>query len=308
LPSYYKTRTLEKKKLYRYLKMAFKIAFVAAALWFVFSKIDGKSVFETIRNANPLLIAASVVMFALSKVVAAFRLKYLFDAINVGMGHKLNLKLYWLCMFYNTFLPGGIGGDGYKVWWIQKFTNVNTKKVLGAVLLDRGSGLHAIVILALVLTFFIPYAMPMQEWYFTLIPVAYIALWFVVVLFFPTYKSEFFRISGLSLIVQVGQVLTAFLVLLAFGVEMNFLGYLLVFLISSIAIIIPVSIGGVGLRELVFFYGSQWFGLHTETSIALALTIYFVTVIVNFSGVYFFIKTPKYDGTNMKIEETTPKD
>ncbi|WP_462282070.1 lysylphosphatidylglycerol synthase transmembrane domain-containing protein [Salinivirga cyanobacteriivorans] len=295
---------MEKKKQYRYLKMAFKIAFVAAALWFVFSKIDGKSVFETIRNANPLLIVASVVMFALSKVVAAFRLKYLFDAINVGMGHKLNLKLYWLSMFYNTFLPGGIGGDGYKVWWIQKFTNVNTKKVLGAVLLDRGSGLHAIVILALALTFFIPYAMPMQQWYFTLIPVAYIALWFVVVAFFPNYKGEFFRISGLSLIVQIGQVLTAFFVLLAFGVEMNFLSYLLVFLISSIAIIIPVSIGGVGLRELVFFYGSQWFGLHTETSIALALTIYFVTVIVNFSGVYFFIKTPQYDGTNMKEEQS----
>lgn len=283
--------------------MAFKVAFVAAALWFVFSKIDGKRVFETIGNANPLWIVGGIFMFAISKLVAAFRLKYLFDAIDVGMGHKLNLKLYWLSMFYNTFLPGGIGGDGYKVWWIQKFTNVSTKKVLGAVLLDRGSGLHAIVILALAFTYFIPWAMPMQKWYFVLIPLAYIALWIIVVIFFKTYKAEFLRISLLSLVVQTGQVFTAYFVLKAFGVSDLYLSYLLVFLISSIAIIIPVSIGGVGLRELVFLYGAKWFGLHPETSVALALTIYFITIIVNFSGVYFFIKTPKYDGTNMKVEK-----
>lgn len=291
---------MKKKKFIQYLKTAFKILFVIAALWFVFSKIDGRKVFETIGNANPFLLISAILMFALSKVIAAARLKYLFDAIKVGMNHLLNLKLYWLCMFYNTFLPGGIGGDGYKVWWIQKFTNVNTKKVLGAVLLDRGSGVHAILVLAVFLTAFMPYELPLQEWYITLIPFAYIALWVIVTLLFKSYKKEFFRISALSLFVQVGQIFSAFLVLLAFGVGDHYPGYLFIFLLSSIAIIIPVSIGGVGLRELVFLYGAKWFDLDPEVSVALALSIYFITIIVNFSGVYFFIKPPVYNGNNKK--------
>jgi uncharacterized membrane protein YbhN (UPF0104 family) len=298
---------LKKKKLSKYLKLVFKILFVIAALWFVFSKIDGKKVFETIGNANPYILITAIFMFALSKVVAAFRLKYLFDAIKVGLNHVANLKLYWLCMFYNTFLPGGIGGDGYKVWWIQKYTNVNTKKVLGAVLLDRGSGVHAILVLAIFITAFMPYVLPLQEWYVFLIPLAYIALWVIVALLFKAYKKEFFRISALSLFVQIGQVFTAYFVLHAFGVVDHYPGYLFIFLLSSIAIIVPVSIGGVGLRELVFLYGAKWFDLDLEVSVALALTIYFITVIVNFSGVYFFAKPPVYNGNNKKeaIDENT---
>lgn len=292
---------MKKTTLSKYLKLAFKVLFVIAALWFVFSKIDSKKVFETIGSANPFILVTAILTFAISKVISAFRLKYLFDAIDVGLNHVVNLKLYWLCMFYNTFLPGGIGGDGYKVWWIQKYTNVNTKKVLGAVLLDRGSGVHAILVLAILITAFMPCILPLQEWYLFTIPLAYIVLWLMIIILFNPYKKVFFQISILSLIVQVGQVLTAFFVLQTFGIVDHYTGYLFIFLLSSIAIIVPISIGGIGLRELFFLYGAKWFGLDLEVSVALALTIYFITIIVNFSGVYFFAKPPVYNGNNKKI-------
>ncbi len=53
-------------------------------------------------------------------------------------------------MFYNLFLPGGIGGDGYKIYLLQKNYQTGTKKIFGAVLADRISGMVALVVLALI--------------------------------------------------------------------------------------------------------------------------------------------------------------
>ena len=66
---------------------------------------------------------------------------------------KENIKLYWLGLFYNLFLPGGVGGDGFKVYLLGKYKKSNLKTVIGAILSDRVSGLSIIVILLLV---FIP--------------------------------------------------------------------------------------------------------------------------------------------------------
>src|SRR6476646_11862338 len=55
-----------------------------------------------------------------------------------------NIKLYWMGMFYNLFLPGSISGDAYKVVLLKKRYDSSYKKTSAAVLLDRFSGLLAL--------------------------------------------------------------------------------------------------------------------------------------------------------------------
>ncbi len=78
------------------------------------------------------------------------RLNIYFSAIDLKLKEKTNLQLYLLGMFYNLFLPGGIGGDGYKIYLLQKNYQTGTKRILGAVLSDRISGMVALVVLALI--------------------------------------------------------------------------------------------------------------------------------------------------------------
>lgn len=68
--------------------------------------------------------------------------------LNIRIPNLQNLKLYALGMFYNLFLPGGSGGDGYKVYLLRKLYKAPVKHLLSAVLLDRINGV-AVVFLCL---------------------------------------------------------------------------------------------------------------------------------------------------------------
>src|SRR5437773_6592381 len=80
----------------------------------------------------------------LSKLFSAFRLNIYLRNIRIELPEWENIKLYWLGMFYNLFLPGSISGDGYKVILLKRKFNSSYKKTSAAVLLDRFSGLTAL--------------------------------------------------------------------------------------------------------------------------------------------------------------------
>ena len=107
--------------------------------------------------------------------------------------------------------------------------------------------------------------------------------------------------SIMSLFVQCFQLLTAFLILKALGGDHNISEYLFIFLISSIVAMFPVSIGGMGLRELTFLYGSRFLILDQEISIAMSLMFYLITVLTSTWGIYYSIRTEK-----LGIQSVTP--
>lgn len=270
-----------------------KVVFIAVALGYVFSKIDVPKMVLVFSQANYFLLLLAVVLFFVSKIFSAWRHKILLRSGGVPLSHAANYKLYWLGMFYNLFLPGGIGGDGYKVWWLQKNYDVKTKNMIGALLLDRLSGMHAVLVLIVLFFVFVPQLFVYQRFIGVLILPAYFAMWWILKLFFSTYLSTFTSISLLSLLLQGAQLLAAFLMLHAFGVDDSFTSYLLVFLISSLAIVLPLSVGGVGLRELVFLYGATFFALNVEISIALSLTVYLISAIISLPGIYSILRPPR---------------
>src|SRR5690606_41951136 len=66
------------------------------------------------------------------------------------------LSLHDALPIYNFFLPGGIGGDGYKIFFLKKTFQISRRQVLGAVFFDRLSGLWALCIVAGTLVIFMP--------------------------------------------------------------------------------------------------------------------------------------------------------
>src|SRR5260370_40827739 len=83
-------------------------------------------------------------MLKLSKLFSALRLNIYFRSIHIHLPEWANIKLYWLGMFYNLFLPGSISGDAYKVILLKRKFNTSYKKTSAAVLMDRFSGLLAL--------------------------------------------------------------------------------------------------------------------------------------------------------------------
>ena len=66
--------------------------------------------------------------------------------------------------------------------------------------------------------------------------------------------------------------------------------YLFLFLASSIASAIPITLGGIGARELAFVFGSELLGVNQEIAVALSLLFYTTSLISSFPGIYYAIR------------------
>src|SRR6476620_8290806 len=131
----------------RVLKLLLKIAITILCFWYISTKIDFRKAFDAFTRANWFYLFIGLCFFILSKVLSAFRLNIYFSNINLELSPKKNLKLYWLGMFYNLFLPGAISGDAYKVILLNRKYKTPYKKTSAAVLLDRFSGVMALGII-----------------------------------------------------------------------------------------------------------------------------------------------------------------
>jgi len=127
-------------KLNKHIKFFLKLSVTVAALYFVFRRIDISEVWALYKQINPLWIIPAILLFIGSKVFSAFRLNGFFRCTGLQLSDRANLRLYLLGMFYNLFLPGGIGGDGYKIYMLNRKEKIKVKDLLFSILLDRISG------------------------------------------------------------------------------------------------------------------------------------------------------------------------
>ncbi|MFP4024482.1 MAG: lysylphosphatidylglycerol synthase transmembrane domain-containing protein [Thiohalospira sp.] len=281
------------KKYSRLLKTIAKFIISGIALYLVFSKINVNEVFVLIGNAHIKFLVIAVLLFALSKILAAFRLNQFFKHTHILINESTNLRLYWVGMFYNLFLPGGISGDGYKIYLINKQLKTGVKGAFGAVLIDRLVGLLALAILASVVFSVSDQIIPYQRLSLLLPIVFLLGFWGFLYFFFKKYLEIYLLVLIYSFTVQLLQLICAFFILKALNYNDQLLLYLFLFLISSIISILPITIGGVGAREITFLLGAQYLSLSPDISIALSLLFYLITVTVSSFGLIWTINPLK---------------
>ncbi len=268
-----------------------KLAFVAGAFYFVFHRIGVRDVRRVLAAAQPGWLALAAGLFGLSKWLSARRLNYFFRAIGVPLSEAENLRLYWLGMYYNLFLPGGIGGDGYKVYLLRRRFPGKTTALVRALLLDRVSGVLALGVLAGLLLAFVPAVpLPWRLAGVAGVPLGVGASYWLSGRFFPEFQPLFGRVGWLGLGVQGAQVLCAWALLAGTGTAAHTVAYLVVFLASSVVAVLPLTVGGIGAREVTFLLGAQVLHLNAAVSVTVSLAFYFISAAVALPGAVFSFK------------------
>jgi uncharacterized membrane protein YbhN (UPF0104 family) len=286
-----------KIKLHPLVKILVKLAITVAALWFVIARLDLQEILGTIAQSNLLLLAGALFLFVLSKLISSLRLNSYLGATGIHISLRANLKLYLLGMYYNLFLPGGIGGDGYKIFLLNLKFEVATRKIFWAVMMDRIIGVIALFCMAVVLFCFVP-GMGKHAWYiWILIPFSVFVTYLIYKRFFPYLHGVFLSSNLLSLVVQLLQLLSALLILFSLKATDSLVGYLFVFLISSMVAVLPLTIGGIGSREFTFMLGAQWLGLDLNLSIALSILFFLITFFTSLWGIIYSF------GPGVKLDE-----
>lgn len=299
----------KESRLNKSLKLIAKIGVTVFCFWYISTKIDFAKAFEALKNASWLLLAFSVFIYIVSKIIAAYRLNIYFKNIQLHLPHWTNLKLYWLGMFYNLFLPGSISGDAYKVILLNKKLSAPYKKTGAAVLLDRFSGLLGLGILLCIYGVIV---LDNKWWDAILLSGCFfsILIFFVIVRkFFKDFLPGFWPTLFLGLLVQAVQVVGLYFILTAIHISTNQQSWIFIFLTASIVAVLPLSLGGgLGTREVVFAEGATFFHLDPQAGVVISLLFYLTSVAGSSPGAYFVFHDPvKGAGATTNLRQATNK-
>lgn len=268
-------------------KVLLKIVVSVLIIWLVVRAIDPRQLGDTLQHASLGWLFWAVLWFVVSKIIAAVRFRELLKISGIHLSQRQNLELYWLGMYYNLLLPGGISGDAYKIKLLMDAQERPFRPLFSLTLYDRLSGMLALGQLALVLAWLLP---PLQPWWPLWLAGLVLSMpvsWWLFLKLAGGHAALFWRLSGQSMLVQLAQLICAWGLLLALGEGAAWLGYSLIFLVSSVAAMLPLTIGGTGARELTFLWGAKILNLDAERAVAVAFLFYLLSTAVSMGGMWY---------------------
>lgn len=272
-----------------------KICFLIAAICVIFKQVNISKLGAELDDLNYSFICLALIAANISTILSALRSRLYFADYGLNLTKKFIYKLYFLGCFFNTVLPGGIGGDGYKVYLLSKLKKFDKITALRIALYERANGFYALVFYGLIIFPFTGYAQLYP--YLKYIGLACLILITPCYLFGVKYVlkdkiSTALHAAKFSFLVQAFQIFSAYLVLKGLMGEFSnqiLSAYMLLFVIASIVAIIPISVGGAGLRELTFLYGLEFLPVtNVEVGVAFGILMFIVNTSSSLIGGVIF--------------------
>ena len=258
-------------------------------IFFTFGKIELNSLGKILKNSNLFLFILSPITYLISQLFSSERLRKLLMINGFKLSFIENGKLYLIGMFYNFYMPGGIGGDLYKTYLLKKMYSWEVKDTIKIVIQDRLIGLGVLFILLL----FLENGLVTDLNYIIkiIISISSYFVGFYLVKFIFKDNKGFFKTFILSFVVQFFQFLSIILIIYSLGITANISQILFFYVISSILSIF--SFGGIGIREFVFFSAASILTVSEELSLSIGLLFTISAAISSLPGLYFIIKKTK---------------
>lgn len=288
---------MKESKVWAILKNVIKIIITVVALYWVSTKISFTGLKENLQDSNPFYLILALVFYIFSILVASSRLNSFFKAIGLDITERYNFRLYQLGLLYNFFLPGGIGGDGYKIFFLKKNFQISRRKLLGAIFFDRLSGLWALAIISGALVIFMPRLAIPNSVTIAAIAIGTISYLYLIRTFFKQFIGNFLITHFKALCVQGLQTCSAICILYAMNYDGKFSPYIFVFMVSSLVAIVPSVGGALGVRDLAILTLASYLQLDKHLAVNMGIIFYVISLIVASSGIYYIFR-PKRLGTD----------
>lgn len=285
------------------LLLGLKLLFSIGALYAIFRQVDWPKFLELVRHCNLLWVVAGFILLNGAQLLSALRQRFYLEMENIHTGHRYSIELYYLGMLFNHVLPGGIGGDGYKAYRLKKDLQMPVGTAIRIMLVQRANGMLWLILIGLgfgACSTRLPEIVPYAKLLIAAAALIAVAGYSVAsrVLFKERFEVQL-KASPYSFGVQMLVALCTLCLFnslnaeYAWSADMKWADYLMLFMISSFVTVLPVSVGGVGLRELTFFYGGQLLGLNPEAGVAIAMLYFITNLTAAMLGLIFFFKNKK---------------
>jgi hypothetical protein len=140
---------------HRHISHLIRFAVAAIALYFAFKGENIRDIVRVFGNLNILVFVFAVALYAAGGLVFVLRWLILLRAQGAHIDYWPALKLHLLGLFYNNCLPGSVGGDLLRAWYVTMHTEKKIEAAL-SVFVDRAVGLVCTLAMAFLAYWLIP--------------------------------------------------------------------------------------------------------------------------------------------------------
>jgi len=270
-----------------------KAAVSGLLLTYVFRKAGLQNVIAHLREMDLRLFGLSSLVYLLLLYLAAVRWSILLG------GEQPVRRIYSLTLigaFFNNLLPGAIGGDAVKAYYLYKEAGQGGR-IIASVFMDRYVGYAALLCIGLVsgIAAFRDLATVRMQWLTPLLFLAFLAgslavfglrigRRFASIADFYEYFHETIRdrlllakTFLLSLGVQVLSIFMVYLIARGIGHQPTFAALFVFVPIIVTAMMVPLSISGLGIREGAFVLLFGLTGIPAEASTTISF-LWFLSI------------------------------
>lgn len=247
-------------------------------------------------------------MYLLAQILSAQRWRYLAHVMGFSGGFFHFLTMYFTGMFANLFLPSSVGGDAVRVLLLaRRFRDVHG---IMSVLLDRGMGLFAMLLLAAFFSLLPVVELSVPLRFFLWCSVGFLMLgmisfplmfshlskrwpglseYFSPLLLLYTFKTVWFWCFFISLMIQLLGFLIGFVFASAVQMPLTFSHLAVSISLVTVLSLLPVSLNGLGLREGGLVYLLGLWGVPQEQALTLGLFLFGVQCACSLFGAFFYV-------------------
>ena len=142
-----KAKTEKSKYVFLFLRILVVVVGLVWAIVWVSRGQRWSNLASIFARMNLGVFAVPLIAFAISQVFVGFRWWLLLRTQSIFINFGAAVRLNFLGLFYNNFLPGSVGGDVLRAWYVTKHTDKRFEAAL-SVFVDRVIGLLTTLIIA----------------------------------------------------------------------------------------------------------------------------------------------------------------
>ncbi|MDD5622906.1 MAG: lysylphosphatidylglycerol synthase transmembrane domain-containing protein [Actinomycetota bacterium] len=302
---------------------------ISLIVYLVSTQIESFSdVIEILKSSNKFLLLLSLSTHALGTYITAVRWKTLLNTQGVRLSNTTLSVTVLIGSFFNNFLPTSIGGDVFRAYDASKKGNISLGSSASVILVERFSGVVSAATYAIIALFLGFTAIGHQS---IIVP---IIIFFVVTLIlalliinpslfrlgkitrkfrfmrkiadklsnfyntlvsFKKYKVVLIEVLAFSFLLQFSVILNYWLASMALGINLSLTAFIFIVPVVAVIAMLPISIGGIGLRENSLVIIMVAMGVNNEKAALCSLLILFMLIIMGIIGGITYIVRPYFE-------------
>ena len=272
---------------------------------------------------SPAAVAAVLVLLAIDRAVMVWRWIILLRARGADVTTKSATWIYLVSSFVGGFLPAGVGADAARAFTLTQRTARGSEAV-ASVAVDRLFGLLSIVVMGVVGAVVAGRQMDgMPRFLLPLTAIAVVCgsvamLWADRVMAavvpgavqasglgrrlmrladavsqYREHRGALASVALLSISVQVLRIVQAYLLGRGIGIDVPFSVYLLFMPIALIALLLPISISGIGAPQGIIVWLLGPAGVPQPQALALSTLIVLSGIVANLPGAWLYLRAAR---------------